>query len=117
MFLTVVVIAIRLDGNPTAAKVISGAGTPTITVDSTARRATRHRDLVVDDRSSDPMCRQSAQSVAVVRAPERKVIVAREFDECDNCTFDDQKRGSIISQLNCKTILSARAYIIAYGGR
>jgi len=104
--------------NPTAAKVISGAGTPTITVDSTGLGAQRViATLVVDDRSSDPMCRQSAQSVAVVRAPERKVIVAREFDECDNCTFDDQKARLDNLAVELQNDPSARAYIIAYGGR
>ncbi len=78
--------------NPTAAQIISGAGTPTITVDSTGVGGQRIiATLVVDDGSVDPTCRQTAQSVAVVTAPKKVVIVAREFDECDNCTFDDQK--------------------------
>ena len=55
------------------------------------------------------MCRQSAQSVAVVRAPERKVIVAREFDECDNCTFDDQKARLDNLAVELQTDPSARA--------
>ena len=104
--------------NPTGAKVISGTGTPTITVDSTGLGGQRIiATLMVHDGSSDPMCRQSAQSVAVVRAPERKVIVAREFDECDNCTFDDQKARLDNLAVELQNDPSARAYIIAYGGR
>ena len=104
--------------NPTGAKVISGAGTPTITVDTTGLGGQRViATLVVDDGSSDPSCRQSAQSVAVVTAPERKVIVSREFDECNKCTFDDQKARLDNLAVELQNEPSARAYIIAYGGR
>ena len=104
--------------NPTGAKVISGAGTPTINVDTTGLGGQRViATLVVDDGSSDPTCRQSAQSVAVVTAPERKVIVAREFDECDNCTFDDQKARLDNLAVELQNDPSTHAYVIAYGGR
>jgi hypothetical protein len=55
--------------------------------------------------------------VAVVTAPERKVIVAREFDECNNCTFDDQKARLDNLAVELQNDPSTRAYIIAYGGR
>ena len=104
--------------NPTGAKVISGAGTPTINVDTTGLGGQRViATLVVTDGSSDPSCRQSAQSVAVVTAPKREVIVAREFDECDNCTFDDQKARLDNLAVELQNDPSTRAYIIAYGGR
>jgi hypothetical protein len=105
--------------NPTAAKVISGAGTPTITVDSTGLGGQRVIAMLVvtAEGSTDPTCRQSAQSVAVVTAPERKVIVAREFDECDNCTFDDQKARLDNLAVELQNDPSTKAYIIAYGGR
>ena len=104
--------------HPTSAKIISGAGTPTITVDSTGVGGERvMATLVVDDGSNDPTCRQSAQSVAVVTAPERKVIVAREFDECNNCTFDDQKARLDNLAVELQNDPSTRGYIIAYGGR
>ena len=104
--------------NPSSAKVTSGAGTPTINVDTTGLGGQRViATLVVDDGSSDPSCRQSAQSVAVVKALERKVIVAREFDECDNCTFDDQKARLDNLAVELQNDPSTRAYIIAYGGR
>ncbi|HET8781611.1 MAG TPA: hypothetical protein VFM63_04310 [Pyrinomonadaceae bacterium] len=104
--------------NPTAAKVISGAGTPTITVDTTGLGGQRViATLVVTDGSSDPSCRQSAQSVAVVTAPKKEAIVAREFDECNNCTFDDQKARLDNLAVELQNDPSTRAYIIAYGGR
>jgi PEGA domain len=104
--------------NPSKARVISGAGTPTITVDSTGIGGQRIiATLTVDDGSADPTCRQTAQSVAVVTAPERKVIVAREFDECNNCTFDDQKARLDNLAVELQNDPSTTAYIIAYGGR
>lgn len=104
--------------NPTGAKVISGAGTSTITVDTTGLGGQRViATLVVTDGSSDPTCRQSAQSVAVVTARERRMIVSREFDECDNCTYDDQKARLDNLAVELQNDPSTRAYIIAYGGR
>ena len=104
--------------SPSSARVISGAGSPTINVDSTGLGGQRIiATLAVDDGSADPACRQIAQSVAVVTAPERKVIVAREFDECNNCTFDDQKARLDNLAVELQNDPSTRAYIIAYGGR
>jgi hypothetical protein len=105
--------------NPIAAKVISGAGTPTITVDSSGLGGQRviATLVVTAEGTTDPTCRQSAQSVAVVTAPERKVIVAREFDECNNCTFDDQKARLDNLAVELQNDPSTKAYIIAYGGR
>lgn len=104
--------------NPLSARVISGAGSPTINVDSTGLGGQRIiATLAVDDGSTDPTCRQTAQSVSVVTAPERKVIVAREFDECNNCTYDDQKARLDNLAVELQNDPSTRAYIIAYGGR
>jgi hypothetical protein len=104
--------------NPTAAKVISGAGTPTITVDTSGLGGQRViATLVVTDGSSDPMCRQTAQSVAVVKPPVKIVLVSREFDECVNCTFDDQKARLDNLAVELQNDQSTRAYVIAYGGR
>src|SRR6266480_3081654 len=53
--------------NPSEAKIVSGLGTPTLTVDSTGlggRRVTAV--LVVDDGSGDPACRQSAQASTTI---------------------------------------------------
>jgi hypothetical protein len=51
-------------------------------------------------------------------APIKKVaIVAREFDECVNCTFDDQKARLDNLAVELQNDPSTRAYIIAYGGR
>jgi hypothetical protein len=53
-----------------------------------------------------------------VVAPVVKIsIVASEFDECNNCTFDDQKARLDNLAVDLQNDPSKRAYIIAYGGR
>ena len=45
------------------------------------------------------------------------MIVAREFDECNNCTFDDQKARLDNLAVELQNDPTTRGYIIAYGGR
>jgi len=44
-------------------------------------------------------------------------IVAREFDECNNCAFDDQKARLDNLAVELQNDPTTKAYIIAYGGR
>ena len=104
--------------SPANAKILSGAGTPTITVDSTGfgnQRITA--TLVVDDGSGDAMCRQVAQAYTFIPAPPPRENPAREFDECCNCTFDDQKARLDNLAVELQNDPSTTAYIIAYAGR
>lgn len=104
--------------SPATARIMSGANSPTLTVDSTGLGG--HRivaTLVADDGSSDPSCAQSAQAVAIVAPLPKKAIVAQEFDECNSCTFDDQKARLDNLAVELQSDPSTRAYIIAYGGR
>ena len=104
--------------SPSTARIISGANSPTLTVDSTGLGG--HRivaTLIADDGSSDPACSQSAQAVSVVVALPKIVLTAVEFDECNNCTFDDQKAHLDNLAVELQNDPSTRAYIIAYGGR
>jgi hypothetical protein len=55
--------------------------------------------------------------VSIVAAEEKKILVAREFDECDNCTFDDQKARLDNLAVELQNDPTTTAYIIAYGGR
>ena len=88
------------------------------TVDSTGLGGQRiTATLTADDGSSDPACAQSAQAVSVVAPLQKKMIVAQEFDECNNCTFDDQKARLDNLAVELQNDPSTRAYIIAYGGR
>lgn len=104
--------------SPAKARIMSGAGSPTITVDSTGFGGQRIiATLSVDDGSGDPACRQMAQAVSVVAAEEKKILVAREFDECNNCTFDDQKARLDNLAIELQNDPAATGYIIAYGGR
>ena len=103
---------------PSSARIISGLGTPTLNVDSTGLGGKQITvTLTADDGSSDPTCAQSAQAVSVVAAIEKKVIIAREFDECNGCTVDDQKARLDNLAVELQNDPSSSAYIIAYGGR
>lgn len=104
--------------SPSSAHILSGLGTPTLTVDSTGLGNQRIiATLTVDDGSNDAACAQTVQAVSAVAAPEKKVLVAREFDECNNCAFDDQKARLDNLAVELQNDPSTRAYIIVYGGR
>ena len=103
---------------PYSAKVISGLGTATLNVDSTGLGGQRiTATLTADDGSADPACVQTVQAVSVIAPIEKKVIVAREFDECNSCTFDDQKARLDNLAVELQNDPSTRGYILAYGGR
>ena len=104
--------------NPSSAKIISGLGTSTLNVDSTGLGGQRIiATLTAADGSSDPACSQSAQAVSIIAPIKKVAIVAREFDECTNCTFDDQKARLDNLAVELQNDPSTRAYVIAYGGR
>ncbi|HEY0727466.1 MAG TPA: hypothetical protein VGD38_05300 [Pyrinomonadaceae bacterium] len=104
--------------SPASARIMSGAGSPTITVDSTGLGGQRIiATLSVDNGSKDPSCAQTAQAVSVVAAEEKKILVAREFDECLNCTFDDQKARLDNLAVELQHDPTMTGHIIAYGGR
>ena len=103
---------------PSTASVISGLGTSTLNVDSSGLGGQRIiATLTADDGSSDPTCAQSAQAVSIIAPIKKVAIVAREFDECDNCTFDDQKARLDNLAVELQNDPTMRAYIIAYGGK
>lgn len=103
---------------PSSANVISGLGTATLNVDSTGLGGQRiTATLTADDGSADPACSQTVQAVSVITARKKIIAGSYEFDECKGCTFDDQKArldNLVVALQNDPT---ARAYIIAYGGR
>lgn len=104
--------------NPSSARIISGLGTSTLNVDSTGLGGQRIiATLTVDDGSSDPACAQSAQVVSVIAPIKKVAIVAREFDECNSCTFDDQKARLDNLAVELQNDPTTRAHIIAYAGR
>lgn len=103
---------------PSSARIISGQGSPTLTVDSTGLGSQRiTATLTADDGTSYPECSQTVQAVSAITPLEKKIIVAREFDECNSCSFDDQKARLDNLAVELQNDPSTRAYILAYGGR
>ncbi len=100
------------------AKILSGAGTPTISVDSTGLgNQPVSATLVVNDGSGEVACRQISHAATnVVRTPLRHGE-AREYDVCCNCAFDDQKARLDNLAIEMQNDPSATAYIVGYGGR
>jgi hypothetical protein len=104
--------------SPGNAKLLSGAGTPTITVDSTGFAGQRiTASLVVDDGSGDPNCRQVAQASTYVPPTPPRESPSRQFDVCCSCSFDDQKARLDNLAVEMQNDQSTTSYIIAYGGR
>src|SRR5215216_5411911 len=104
--------------SPSSARIISGLGSPTLSVDSTGLGGQRIvATLTADDGSSDPTCAQSAQAVSIIAPLEKKSIVAQEFDECNSCSYDDQKARLDNLAVELQNDPATRAYIFAYGGR
>ena len=104
--------------SPGSARILSGAGTPTITVDSTGLAGQQiTATLVVTNGSEDPMCRQIAQAYTSIPPHEKRVLVGREFDTCCSCSYDDQKARLDNLAVELQNDPTTTAYIFAYGGR
>jgi hypothetical protein len=103
--------------SPPAARILSGVGTPTITVDSSGlgnRRVTAI--LVVDDGSGDRSCRQTAQAATGVSGLPN-ITPAKRFDEFPSVAFDDDKARLDNLAIELQNNPGATGYIIAYAGR
>ena len=104
--------------SPSEARIVSGAGTPTITVDSTGLGSQRiTATLVVDDGSGEPACRQTAQAstnvvITKIVTPECKV-----FDQFLSVAFDDDKARFDNLAIALQGSPDDQAYIIIYAGR
>ncbi len=104
--------------SPPTARILSGAGTPTITVDSTGignRRVTAI--LVVDDGSGDRMCRQTAQASTGVLTQLPPISTPRRFDEFPSVAFDDDKARLDNLTIELQNSPGSTGYIIGYAGR
>jgi hypothetical protein len=104
--------------SPANARILSGVGTPTITVDSTGLAGQRiEAVLVVDDGSGDAMCRQVSRASTYVPPPPPRESPAKQFDVCCSCSYDDQKARLDNLAVELQNDPSTTAYIIAYAGR
>jgi hypothetical protein len=103
--------------SPPAARIVSGVGTPTITVDSSGlgnKRVTAI--LVVDDGSGDRSCRQTAQAATGIGALP-KLEPAKRFDEFPSIAHDDDKARFDNLAIELQNNPGATGYVIAYAGR
>lgn len=104
--------------SPANARILSGAGTPTITVDSTGLGGQRiSATLVVDDGSGEAACRQTVQAATFVPPAPPRENPSKEFDVCCNCSYDDQKARLDNLAVELQNDPSTSTYIISYGGR
>ena len=103
--------------SPPAARILSGAGTPTITVDSSGlgnKRVTAI--LVVDDGSGDRSCRQTAQAATAVGGLPQ-ISTPRRFDEFPSIAHDDDKARFDNLAIELQNSPGSQGYVIAYAGR
>ncbi len=103
---------------PVSARIVRGADTNTITVDSTTFGGQNVvATLIVDDGSGDVRCRQMAQATVPVTIPPPPEIPPREFDEFPNLAFDDSKARFDLFAVELQNSPGATGYIFVYGGR
>jgi hypothetical protein len=109
----------RWQVTPSTARIVSGQGTPTISVDTTGLGRQRvTATLTVDDNSGDPRCRQTAFGATnIIAPPPPPRPVGRKFDEFPSIAFDDDKARLDQLGIELQSNPTARAYIIIYGGR
>ena len=104
--------------SPAEARIVSGAGTPTITVDSTGLGGQSiTATLVVDDGSGEPLCRQRAQGSTNVVRKTPPPVECRVFDQFLSVAFDDDKARFDNLAIELQNSPDTTAYIIIYAGR
>ena len=104
--------------SPPSARIVSGAGTPTISVDTTGvGRQRLTAILVVDDGSGDPVCRQRASASTIITQNAPPPAKPRRFDEFPSVAFDDDKARLDNMAIELQNNPGALGYIIVYGGR
>jgi len=103
---------------PADARIVSGAGTPTITVDSTGLGSQRiTATLLVDDGSGDPLCQQRAQASTNVIPKKPPEVECKTFDQFPSVAFDDEKARFDNLAIELQNAPDSQAYIIIYAGR
>ena len=101
--------------SPVGAKLLSGAGSPRIEIDTTGLAGQRViATLVVDDGSGDVGCRQIAQATSYIPPVERRERVSNLFDVCCGCASDDQKARMDNFAIELQNDPSVTAYVIAH---
>jgi hypothetical protein len=104
--------------SPASARIISGAGTPTIMVDSTGvGRQSVTAILVVDDGSGERSCRQTAQAITNINAIVLPPVKSRIYDQFEPPAFDDVKARLDNLAIELQNAPATQGYIIVYSGR
>lgn len=104
--------------SPASARILSGAGTNTVTVDSTGLGKQKVTAiLVVDDGSGDPTCRQMAQASVDITAPPPPIPPRKRFDEFPSVAFDEDKARLDNLAIELQNTPDATGYLIVYGGK
>jgi hypothetical protein len=104
--------------SPSDARIVSGAGTSTITVDSTGLGSQRvTATLVVDDGSGDAACRQQAQASTNIIVKKPPEVECKPFDQFQSVAFDDDKARLDNLAIELQGAPDTQAYIIIYAGR
>ncbi len=104
--------------SPSEARIVSGAGTATITVDSTGLGGQRvTATLVVDDGSGDALCRQRASASTEVVKKIPPVVECKLFDQFQSVAFDDEKARLDNLAIELQGAPDNTAYIMIYAGR
>ncbi|MEK6335703.1 MAG: hypothetical protein AABM67_12300 [Acidobacteriota bacterium] len=104
--------------SPADARIVSGAGTATITVDSTGLGSQQvTATLVVDDGTGDAMCRQRAQASTSVVPRKPPEVECKPFDQFQSVAFDDDKARFDNLAIELQNAPDSLAYIIVYAGR
>src|SRR5260370_1898145 len=103
---------------PSDARIVSGAGTPTITVDSTGLGSQKvTATLVVDDGSGEAMCRQRAMASTNIVPKKPPVVECKPFDQFLSVAFDDDKARFDNLAIELQNAPDTQAYIIIYAGK
>jgi hypothetical protein len=104
--------------SPASARVVNGAGTNSITVDSTGLgRQSVTAALLVDDGSGEAVCRQSARAATNVIALPPPPVKPRRFDAFPSIAFDDDKARLDNLAIELQNDPTAIGYVIVYAGR
>jgi hypothetical protein len=103
--------------SPSEARIVSGAGTPAIMVDSTGLGSQRiTATLVVDDGSGEAACRQTAHASTNVGKKELPPPECKVFDQFPSVAFDDDKARLDNLAIALQSSPDDQAYIIIYAG-
>ena len=104
--------------SPALAKVLSGAGSSRVEIDTTGLAGQRViATLVVDDGSGTIGCRQIVQAATYIPPLERRERVSNQFDVCCECASDDQKARLDNFAIALQNDPTMTAYVIAYSNR